>query len=214
MYKVLCYGDSNTWGYTPDGNRLPEGARWPSVVQEILGSDYQIIENGLCGRTTCYDLEFGHCCNGKDGIGYAIYPTHPLDVVVIMLGINDLVVTDAEHSKEGIRELVRIVKNADANFPSSLPIFKNGPKILVIAPTPLSKDHDTNQESIYRGKYEDSLRFKKYYKEVADELGVDFLDAGEYTVASDEDGLHITTQSHTNLAKAVAEKVKEMVERV
>ena len=58
--QVLCYGDSNTWGCMPLEEsdvaiRLSRADRWPGVLQDELGSDYWIIEEGLNGRTTSRD---------------------------------------------------------------------------------------------------------------------------------------------------------------
>lgn len=68
MKYILCYGDSNTWGASPD--QLPRfgfETRWPGVVQRLLGGAVHVYENGLCGRTTGFtdDVELGR--NGRSG---------------------------------------------------------------------------------------------------------------------------------------------------
>ena len=56
MKTVLCYGDSNTWGYSPiDGTRYARDVRWPGVLRNELGEGYLVIEEGLNGRTTVWD---------------------------------------------------------------------------------------------------------------------------------------------------------------
>ena len=53
MYRILCYGDSNTWGYIPlTEKRYPPEVRWTGRLQRLLGPDYQVLEDGLSGRTT------------------------------------------------------------------------------------------------------------------------------------------------------------------
>ena len=91
--RVLCFGDSNTFGMrsdAPDEGRWPADVRWTGRLQELLGADYDVIEEGLNGRTTDLD-EPGR--PGRNGHAYLVpcLESHlPVDVVVLMLGINDL----------------------------------------------------------------------------------------------------------------------------
>ena len=55
MRNILCFGDSNTYGHNPSGGRWPLHERWPGILQELLGEEYHIIEEGLCGRTTVFE---------------------------------------------------------------------------------------------------------------------------------------------------------------
>ena len=95
MKRVLCYGDSNTWGYVPGlGVRHPEDVRWTGVAAKLLGPDYRIIEEGMNGRTTAFDDPYYDFRNGKRGLGYALCAHAPLDLIVVGLGSNDLKFTD------------------------------------------------------------------------------------------------------------------------
>ena len=89
--RILCYGDSNTWGYMVTGGRFPEDVRWPMRLQMLLGDGYTVIEEGFNGRTTVFDdpVEGGH----KSGLTYlppCVMSHSPLDLIIIMLGSNDL----------------------------------------------------------------------------------------------------------------------------
>ena len=53
--RILCYGDSNTYGYIPTGGRYDEHIRWPMRMGEVLGGDYAVIEEGFNGRTCVFD---------------------------------------------------------------------------------------------------------------------------------------------------------------
>ena len=88
--KILCFGDSNTFGYIPGrGGRYDRHTRWPGRLQELLGSAYQVIEEGLCGRTTAFDDVTEPGRSGLDRIRDAVEKNEPLELLIIMLGCND-----------------------------------------------------------------------------------------------------------------------------
>ncbi len=90
--RIVCFGDSNTWGYDPvNHTRYDESTRWTMVLQSLLGEEYQLIEEGQNGRTIANPdpWEWGTKC----GLDYALpmIETHnPFDLLIIMLGSNDL----------------------------------------------------------------------------------------------------------------------------
>ena len=88
--RILCFGDSNTYGYDPKGGRYDEDTRWTMRLQTQLGPEYTVIEEGFNGRTCVYDdpIEGGY----KSGAAYlppCLMSHAPLDVVILMLGTND-----------------------------------------------------------------------------------------------------------------------------
>lgn len=88
--NILCFGDSNTWGYKPDkSGRYDENIRWTGLLQKKLGSGYHIIEEGLCGRTTVFQDELREGRRGLDLIGVTVEMHNPIDLMIIMLGTND-----------------------------------------------------------------------------------------------------------------------------
>ena len=67
LMNILCFGDSNTWGYKPDKTgRFDEKTRWTGLLQQKLGPEYHIIEEGLCGRTTVFQDELRESRRGLD----------------------------------------------------------------------------------------------------------------------------------------------------
>ena len=217
MFDVLCYGDSNTWGFNPkDGSRFDAQTRWPGVMQIQLGSMYKVIENGINGRTTVFDNPFSNDYqNGIKGLGYALNASKPLDAVIIMLGTNDLNYTDAEGVYKGLHRIINFLINSSSFFKDttlgSSPIWKDNPKILLVSPIRRERKNQTNQ-IIEDKRNEESNLFSIHLKRLADELNVSFLDAANIASPSSLDGLHMDEENHEILGLAIADKIKEIFE--
>lgn len=211
---ILCYGDSNTWGYCPETARLyPPDVRWTGVLARRLGEGFRVIEEGLGGRTTVFDDPWrtGYR-NGWKGLGYALLSGKPLDAVILMLGTNDLKFTDVYGSARGAEQLVKALKNADIVYGGSSPVFRGQPRILLAAPIAVDRCVDDRPvPSSLKGRHETSLLFGREYARVAAALEVDFLDAALYAHASARDGVHMDAASHQRLGEAMAQKIREML---
>src|SRR5512143_1112361 len=113
MQTILCFGDSNTWGYNPEtAERYPPDVRWTGVLQQKLGAQYRVIEEGLNGRTTVWDDPVQPGRNGRIYLGPCLESHRPLDAVVLFLGLNDLKVrfsATAEDIAKGAGALVEII---------------------------------------------------------------------------------------------------------
>ena len=206
MKTILCYGDSNTWGFTPGtGARYPKEVRWPGRLEALLGPGFQVEENGLNGRTTVYDDPDLPCRNGKAGLGYALCAGKPFDLVILMLGTNDLKYTDASGAARGAAELVALLQEANLRFPGSTAVFPHGPRVLLISPVTI------RENAVPEGPFfthDESLRFAGLYEAVAQASGVHFLDAARYAQPSPKEGTHLLPEGHAALARAVAEQVR------
>lgn len=210
--RIMCYGDSNTWGYIPvTGNRYDENTRWTSVLQKQLGENYTVIEEGLSGRTSAFTRDYDPELNGLNGLGYALKSQAPLDAVIVMLGTNDLIDHTPLMSANGVAEIVRRIVNADSYYRVSSPIFRDKPKLLLVSPPHFHPcvDAMTEMQSGAAGKYNASLQLADLFCQIAKTNGADFLDASDYAEASEDDGIHLTAQSHFSLGIAIAEKVKD-----
>lgn len=215
--RVLCYGDSNTWGYMPEGQpdgfhmRYPEDVRWTGILAEELGDRYVVVEEGLNGRTTSFDEPGFRCRNGAAYLESSLLTHEPIDVVIVMLGTNDLkkhICGDPAASAESLTSLLTQIKNSLVGPKGTTP------RILVIAPphmgtgilkSPFSSD--------YNGfaTIEASKQLVPLYKEKADAYGAEFLDASQHAAVG-ADGVHITVEGHARLGLAVADSVRSLMQ--
>ena len=214
MKRIMCYGDSNTWGYAPgSGSRFDENTRWTARLQKQLGSAVQIMECGLNGRTTSFSDPFYDYRNGRHGLAYSLMECKPLDCAIISLGTNDLKFGNAAYSAKGLDALLSVVKNANAVFPGSSPVYPGAPKILVISPIHLHEAlNEKFPDSEFFGKVEESHRFAALFSNVAEKHRADFLDASLYAQPSEADCVHMDAQSHLRLANAIAAKLRQMLQ--
>lgn len=208
MKTILCYGDSNTWGYVPGtGARYSEEVRWTGVFAKAIGSDYRVVEDGICGRSTVWNDPFDPCRNGLDGLGYSIQRAKPLDWVILMLGSNDLNYTDAYGYYKGLRRLTRRIMNADSFYMDTEPVFRNGPKLLLVSPIRIHPEVATRRPEIHLAhSYEDSCQLAAYTERLAQEWNLPWLDASEIAGSSETDCVHMDAEDHHRLGVKIAEK--------
>jgi lysophospholipase L1-like esterase len=203
MKTILCYGDSNTRGYIPDtGERFSRDVRWTGVLRRELGDGYEIIEEGLNGRTTVWDDPIEGYKNGKTYLIPCLDSHRPIDLVVMMLGTNELkkrFSLSAYDIAEGVRVLVDIVQKSEAG-PDGGP-----PRLLLMAPPPVAKLTDFAE--MFEGAEAKSRRFAEHYRRIAEEQGCEFFDTSGVIISSDIDGVHFEAGEHQKLGKAVANLV-------
>ena len=207
MKTILCYGDSNTWGYDPaTQTRFPRNIRWPGVLKSELGEGYIVIEEGLNGRTTVWDDPIELDKNGATYLRPCIQTHKPFDLVIIMLGTNDLKTRfslPVYDIASGAGVLVDIVKKSDTG------IGGEAPEVLLIAPPPAV------ELTGFAEMFEDAVRksggFARHYRRISNEKGCHYLDAGDHVESSPLDGIHLEVDMHTRLGKAMAAKVREIL---
>lgn len=209
---IVCYGDSNTWGYTPgSGVRFDEHTRWTGRLQDLLGEGYHVVECGMNARTTSFDDPFRDYVNGRHGLVYSLMEAKPIDLLVISLGTNDLKYGNAFRSSKGLDALLDVAVHANTYIPGSSPIYRDAPRILVISPIAL---HPMLEEKFplheMTGKLQDSREFAPLFQSVCRKYGVEFLNAADFAQASDVDCVHMGAKSHEALANALKEKVLEI----
>jgi lysophospholipase L1-like esterase len=207
MHEILCFGDSNTWGYSPAGGaRYPRAVRWTGVLQAALGDGARVIEEGLNGRTTVFDDPIEGDRNGRRQLPALLESHAPLDLVVIMLGTNDLkkrFSASAWDIAAGVDRLAAMVL-ASACGRDGTP-----PKLLLMAPPPLGKLSEWAE--MLEGGAEKSLLLGTHYRAVAAERGCAFLDTAAIIRSSDVDGIHFEQQAHAALGRAVAAEVRRLL---
>lgn len=211
MKTVLCYGDSLTWGYDAAGlGRHALEDRWPSVLQAALGRGVHVIADGLNGRTTAFDDYLA----GADRNGARILPTSlmthsPIDLVVIMLGANDMkpwIHGDPAAAKEGIERLIDIVRGFD--YPFGWP----PPKVLIVSPPPVSRTENAEFRQMFAGGEAASKRLAPLYEALAEETGCGFFDAGSVATTTPVDGVHLDADNTRAIGAALAPAARATLE--
>lgn len=204
MPVIVVFGDSNTWGADPaTGGRFPRPQRWPSVLQRELGPDFEVIAEGLRGRTTVHEdpIEPYRC--GADALPPCLMSHAPVDLLILALGCNDLkkrFSLSAFDIAEGAARLIFLAR-AYGEGPDGRP-----PKILLIAPPPIARL--SAYVEMFAGGAETSRLLGERFRVVAEQEGVAFLDAGQVIRCSDLDGIHYEADQHELLGRSAAKAVR------
>lgn len=212
MKTVVCFGDSNTWGADPEApdGRIPYEERWTGILQELLGGEYLVCEEGLNGRTTAFDDPIEPFRNGAAFIECCMLTHKPVDLLLVMLGTNDLkkhLNQTAFSSSKGLELIVQRAQKQEYGANSQ------PPRILILSPVHVAP----NIENTWLGSYIDNngretgLQLAGWYKKIAHIYKCDFIDASKYAAASPIDALHMGRGSHRKLAYALDGKIKEII---
>lgn len=214
---IVCLGDSNTHGYCADpadciggGIRFTEEQRWTRRLQQQLGDDYLVIEEGLSGRTTCFDDPIHEGLNALNYIYPCLKSHEAVDLLIIMLGTNDTkdrFYASAACIGIGMARLVKKAKDTECWGGKQ-------PNILVIAPPHIGEGMLSSDVAATMGAgcVEKSRQLARYYKEHCDLLGVHFLDAQEMGCEFNTvDYMHLTAKGHATLAAKLAEAIPGLV---
>jgi lysophospholipase L1-like esterase len=205
---IVCYGDSNTWGADPSGaGRFPPDVRWTGVLQHELGSGYKVIEEGLNGRTTNIDDTIEVDRNGRAQLPPTIESQSPFDLMIIMVGTNDL---KARHNRGAADIAQSASKLADIARRSQAGPNDENPKVLLMSP-PATIESGGGLDLLFAGSTEKSKLFPEQYAFYANAAGVEFFDAGSVIVSSPVDGIHFDPEEHAKLGKAVAAEVRRII---
>lgn len=211
---ILCLGDSNTYGFSPDpvqapGMRFSEQERWPCLLQDGLGPEYLVIEEGLPGRTTVFEDPVEE---GMSALPY-LYPclmSHgPLALLVVMLGTNDTKQRLGASALAIGKGLARLIRKARAT-----PCWEREPNLLVIAPLAMEEGVTRSgaAQEMGEGCVEKSRALPQQFRAVAGELGCHFLDANKLGLRYNTiDYMHLTRESHALLAKALTRRIASLL---
>ncbi len=204
MKTIMCFGDSNTYGINPEtGMRFGRKERWTGVLQELLGEDYDVIEEGLPGRTTVWEDPLAdHRC-GLAALPMLLDSHAPLDWVILMLGNNDLkhhFSALPEDVASGIEKLTAAILRHPYKQ-QSVP-----PEILLISPAAMGENIE---DSRYGGFREEAVRYSRMLPELIRQAAVRyecaFFEAGLVAEADPADKHHMNRASHRRLAEKLAE---------
>lgn len=206
MKKVLCFGDSNTYGFVPGKcTRYDKNTRWTGVLQALCGSDFSIIEGGCNNRTAFVDNPAG-----AEQTGYKILPEYftknYFDIVVLAIGINDLQLffkPTLEEFEQGIEKLIKITKDLSPNA-----------KIILVCPSKL--DLAGIKSGVFSFQFDEISVEKSYhlpqiYKKLAEKYACELVDLNEIVKVSPLDGLHFSAESHKTIAENLYKNLKQTI---
>lgn len=209
MYRILCYGDSNTWGFIPiTARRYPAQIRWTGKLQALLGQEYQILEAGLNGRTTVWEDGLSEYLNGKSMLFPTLCSQSPVDVVVLMLGTNDLksrMHLNAMEVSTGAEYLVQVIQSYRSEEQ-----LKPADIILVCPPSIREEVDNTPSKWFFSSQHSVpvSQQLPSFYRAVAERYGCTYVEADDICQISAEDEIHFTAEGHARFADGIAPLVR------
>lgn len=201
MKRILCFGDSNTYGYDAfTGGRFGPDIRWTALTEKALGGRAELVEAGLNSRTCGFDDPYSPGKNGLAALEPELKTHWPLDGAVLMLGTNDCKAYFHADGRAITRQMERLIDAAQR--------FADGKgtdlPILLIAPVPLSADCSYYEDFPAPSKAV-SQSLAPLYQELAGRKGISFADGGSWGVELDFDGTHFTPMGHLTFSRKMAE---------
>lgn len=209
--RILCFGDSNTWGYDPrTGGRYDEETRWTARLQKLLGDEYVIIEEGFNGRTCVFDDPVeGGFKSGADYLPPCLMSQNPLDLVVVMLGTNDAKLRfgmTAMTIGEAASQLIKLIRwyGRDA--------AGNAPRILLVAPAPILESLPKTRivDCFGMQSVEVTRGLAAEYERIAKLQRCEFFNASTWAEVSGIDAVHLTKEGHAGLATGLFRKINQI----
>ena len=202
MKKIICYGDSNTFGYNPvDASRFDENVRWTSLLQKNLGEEYEVINEGMCDRTGFVDNPNGFLYSAQRHFSKMLSKSGNIDLLILWIGTNDLQFQydiNVTAIEKGLRNLVELASSKAKN-------------IIIIPPVILN-------ENILEGNF--SFQFDKtsivksrktgrIFRQTANANSCNYFDINKIAKPSDYDGLHYDENSHKLIADSLVEFIRK-----
>ncbi|MBW7922628.1 MAG: lipolytic enzyme, G-D-S-L [Rubellimicrobium sp.] len=210
---LLCFGDSNTYGSVPlvtqndPHRRYGPDTRWTRICAGDLGPGWEVVEQGLPGRTAQLDDTFmGAHMNGVAGLRIALESCGPIDAMTIMLGTND---TKASFAVPPVQIAGGIAALLNIALSQAMQDRHGGFRVLLIAPAPVRETGCLT--GVFWGGRERSLALAGLYRDLAQVYGTGFLDAGAHIEVSATDGVHFEPEMHRKFGSVVAQAVRGLV---
>ncbi|MCI5530007.1 MAG: GDSL-type esterase/lipase family protein [Blautia sp.] len=207
VINIMCFGDSNTYGVNPKtGMRYPRNKRWTGILQELLGKDYYVIEEGIGGRTTVWEDPLADNRCGIKALPMLLDSHSPLDLVIVMLGGNDWkhrFGAMPEDTACGVEKLIKLIRSHVYGVGCSVP------EILIAAPVPIGEHLEM---SPYTGFGMEAVKYSRmlpgFVEKVAERYGCMYINAGDVAYPDEGDQMHLSEISHRNLAIRFFDMIK------
>lgn len=227
--NILVYGDSNSFGWVTSPkdaagrvvvSRLAAGETWPERMALLLGDDFRVTVDALGGRTSDLDEPRGsgsgaipaESFNGLATLPAALSSHMPLDLVIVMLGTNDLKTAHDRTAYDVALALGRITSTIRKGRWQSKTAYA-APRVLVVSPA-LLDDGKRFYGDFFAGALQKSKALAAAVEPVVRAAGAEFFDAARVVGVADQvDGVHLTAEQHRLLGEAVARRVKPMFEK-
>jgi lysophospholipase L1-like esterase len=199
--KLVCFGDSNTWGFDPaSATRLSSDRRWPSVLANLLPNTFEVIEEGLNGRSVLSFWPAGNPLNGAEYLRIFLITHAPVDFLILFLGINDLF----QQTVFSVENIAEKLEKTVSRFDGSMFSGRYEKKVLVLSPLPVNYPPEDAGEG-YARLIRESMKFPPVYEKLALRTGSLFLDTSRVISASSIDGVHIDADRHIELGEYLYE---------
>ncbi len=212
--RILCFGDSNTWGYNAaDLTRYNENTRYPRVLEKLLNEkgsgEYRVIEEGLSGRTFVFDDPFTEGLSGLSYIRPCLATHTPVDLIIIALGTNDTkerFSANASNIALGANRLIKKIKMEKELLANA--------KILILAPARIGKEYTNNVEisaNMGAGCHEKSVALIEELRKVAELNNCAFLNTDEFLTMNKIDYMHLEPSEHKKLAIKLSDLIPSLI---
>jgi lysophospholipase L1-like esterase len=198
---IVCYGDSNTWGRVPKAGRYPRSLRWTGALQNLLGDGYEVVSEGVGGRTFVVpDLE-NPWRTGITHLKSILRNNIPIDLMIIMLGTNDIKTRfnlEAEDIAQHLQQTIDLIRTEDVKH------------ILIVCPADIVTPDTGIPDPRFIGSSDKIKKMSSLFNEIAKKNGCGFVDAGKYIAPSTIDGLHYGPDAHAKLAEILKVEVMKI----
>lgn len=200
MKKILCYGDSNTFGFIPENcKRYDKDSRWSGILSEILKENYQVIEEGMNNRTGFFKNPEGLKQSGGEYLSVFLQNHRNLDICIISLGTNDAQFfynLDENSTKNGLQNLIDSVREVNIKT-----------NIIIVPPVKITENilHSGFSMMFNRESIDKINKVFPNFEQIAKENNCLYFDFNQITSPAQKDGLHYTKESHTIIANKLAE---------
>lgn len=205
--RIVCFGDSNTWGYNAeDLSRFPKDVRWTGRLAHLLGDEFDVIEEGLSGRTSVVDDPLFDGLNALNYIQPCLMSHSPLELVIIMLGTNDTkerFSLTSHNIAQGITRLVQRVKTIPCG------VENKSPQIIVIAPPPIEEGYLETEvvNSMGLGCDIKASELEGHLKEFLKLEDIELIETKGIIPMNNIDYMHLDSDGHRIMADLVFSKI-------
>ncbi len=189
--QIICYGDSNTWGKDPVGNkRYARAIRWAGVLQAKLGNSYDVVEAGMPGRTIfTLDPSRSPLICAKNNLDITFIANSEADTVIVALGTNDIWQSYTNSAETIVVEYKSLLNRINK-------LFTHSPQLICVGPVIFDPK--------FTHEHEKSLKVSELLNEVLPK-SIHYVNLANLNLPLGEDGVHFSRKAHLGLGEFIAE---------